>query len=113
MGRLVSMGGDKTTFIVELGFQPSADCARERLEDVAADVADTLDENTSDAVLGSAVSVKFDPPEIEVSIEIEADTPSELHTRLAEVSVLLEAATRDLAGHGYTETARSAPLVTA
>lgn len=107
------MRADQNTYIVELGYQPSATCDREQLEDVAAHVADTLDENTPDAVLGAVVSFKQNPPAIEVSIEIAADSPSELHRHLAEVSELLEEATADLSARGYTESTRSESLAAA
>ena len=108
------MGGDqKTTYTVEVEFRPSTPCDRERLEDFAADVADVLDEKTSDVVLGSAVTIQLDPPAIGATIDVAAESPSEMHRHMADVLDLLEQATADLARLGYSECTRSEPLVVA
>jgi hypothetical protein len=112
LGRPVSMG-DQMTYIVELVFRPGSACDREQLEAVAAHVADTLDENTSDAVLGSVVAVHSNPPTIAVDISIRAASRAALHRELAAVSELLDEVTRELADEGYSESTRAQQLTAA
>jgi hypothetical protein len=81
--------GEHKTWTAELRFEIGP-CALEVIEQLGIDVLEALDEHGPDAVVGAAASVRHEPPAVDVEIEIRADTPAELHRRLAEVLEALQ-----------------------
>jgi hypothetical protein len=102
-----------TTFKVELRMEPVGECAAELIEEMGIDAADAIDQHTSDGVLGVAVSVSFDPPALEIDLEIETESLSGMHRVLAEVMQVLEdhAGLHQISKSGYAEHARRDPVL--
>jgi hypothetical protein len=94
------------TYSVELFYEPPADWDQARLEDAASDVSELLENETPESVLGTAVSVAFDPAALEVDLSIRAASQAEYHRILADVLQLLEGATAELADSGYADHSR-------
>lgn len=83
-------GDDTTTYRVELRFLPVGACDPTVLEAMSVDVLEAMDEYTPEAVLGAAASVGYDPPSLDIDVEVAADTVAELHRVLAETFQVLE-----------------------
>ena len=94
---------DQTTYLVELCFEVRDPAPLESLSD---DVMEAIDEHTPDVVVGAAASVSFDPPALEVDIEIKAPSPAELNRIMADVLAMLDERTglRRLTSARYAQT---------
>lgn len=101
-----------TRYKVELRIEPVGACTAERIEEMAIDAADAIDQHTPDAVLGVAASVSFDPPALELDLEIAAESIAGMHRVLAEVMQVVEDhAGLQLETGGYAQHATRQPVL--
>lgn len=101
------MATEQTVYKVEFRFQLVDGYDRDRLETLAVDVMEAIDEYTSEAVLGASSAANFDGPELELDILVRAASPADLHRILSEVLQTLEDhADLRLAGSSYVESTR-------
>ena len=98
-----------TTYTVHLEVRPIEACPPETLEERSIDVMEALDEHTSDAVLGVAVSARFNPPALEIEIDVAAGSVAEVHKVLAGLFEVLERHAGLTADDSSSSTHRSRP----
>jgi len=98
------MANTRTGYTVALRVEAVGPCSHERIETIGIEVMEALEAHTSDAVLGAATEVEFEPAALDIDISVAASTPAELHRVLADVFQVLDEHTslRSLGNAGHS-----------
>jgi hypothetical protein len=105
------MASEQTIYKVELEFWPVDGCDPAYLEDLCDDIAAALEERTSEIIRGVATSVSFEPQALEIDVLINAESPVELHHRMAEVFEILGEHGLPGPGSSYVERTQPEPAL--